>query len=142
MMKPIMQLCIKDLDSLKLIFTEPNIIWLNLKLDSHLPPPRTKKKKKILWFNDSPSKMIKNVFLFHLKSFFRSQDTLTFILSFWTCKKNDVIRKIKLISEFMTSQPGYQRITIHILLKISRIKGNQTMKFGQSIEYPKRNVFL
>ena len=42
----------------------------------------------------------------------------------------------------MTSQPGKQRITIHILLNISRIKGNQTMKFGQLIEYPKRNIFL
>ena len=29
----------------------------------------------------------------------------------------------------------------HILLNISQIKGNQTMKFGQLIEYPKRNIF-
>ena len=42
----------------------------------------------------------------------------------------------------MTSQPGYQRITTHILLNISRIKGNQAMKFGQLIEYPKINIFL
>ena len=27
---------------------------------------------------------------------------------------------------------------MHILLNISRIKGNQTMKMGQLIEYPKR----
>ena len=40
----------------------------------------------------------------------------------------------------MTSHPGKQRITIHILLNISRIKDNQTMKFGQLIEYPKRNI--
>ena len=31
------------------------------------------------------------------------------------------------------SQPGYQTITIHILLSISRIKGNQTMKLGRNI---------
>ena len=35
-----------------------------------------------------------------------------------------------------------KRITTHILLNISRIKGNQTMKFGQLIEHPKRNIFL
>ena len=32
----------------------------------------------------------------------------------------------------MTSQPGQQTILIHILPNISRSKGNQTMKFGQS----------
>ena len=40
MMKSIMHLCIKDLDLLKLIFTERNIILLNLKLDTHLPPKK------------------------------------------------------------------------------------------------------
>ena len=55
---------------------------------------------------------------------------------------NDLIRKIRLTSKFMTSQPGQQRITIHIFLNISRIKGNQTMQFGQLIEYNKRNIFL
>ena len=30
----------------------------------------------------------------------------------------------------MTLQPGKQIIAIHILLKVSRIKGNQIMKFG------------
>ena len=42
----------------------------------------------------------------------------------------------------MTSQPGYQRIAIHILLNIPGIKGNQTMKFGQLINNPKRKIFL
>ena len=40
------------------------------------------------------------------------------------------------------SQPGWQRITTHVLLNISRINGKQTMKFGQLIEHPKRNIFL
>ena len=39
----------------------------------------------------------------------------------------------------MTSQPGKQRIAIHILLNISRSKSNQAMKFGQLIEYNMRN---
>ena len=33
------------------------------------------------------------------------------------------------------SQDGKQTITMHILPDISRSKGNQTMKFGQLIEY-------
>ena len=43
---------------------------------------------------------------------------------------------------FMTLQPGLQTIAIHILPNISQSKGNQTMKFGQLIEYNKRNIFL
>ena len=42
----------------------------------------------------------------------------------------------------MTSQPGVPTIAIHILSNISESKGNQTMKFGQLIEYNKRNIFL
>ena len=42
----------------------------------------------------------------------------------------------------MTSQPGLQAITIHILPNISQSRGNQIMKFGQLIEYNKRDIFL
>ena len=56
--------------------------------------------------------------------------------------KNDLIRKIRLISKFMKSKSGKQTIAIHILPNISRSKGNQTMKFGQLIEYTMRNIFL
>ena len=42
----------------------------------------------------------------------------------------------------MTSQLGKQAITIQILPNIPRSKSNQTMKFGQLIEYNKRNIFL
>ena len=41
----------------------------------------------------------------------------------------------------MTSQPDLQTTAIQILPNILRSKGNQTMKFGQLIEY-KRNIFL
>ena len=41
----------------------------------------------------------------------------------------------------MTSQPGFQTNAIHILPNISQSKGNQAMKFGQLIEYNKRNFF-
>ena len=39
----------------------------------------------------------------------------------------------------MTSQPGLQTIAIHLL---PQSKGNQTMKFGQLIEYNMINIFL
>ena len=42
----------------------------------------------------------------------------------------------------MTSQPGKQTIAIHTFPNISRSKGSQTIKFGQSIEYNMRNIFL
>ena len=41
----------------------------------------------------------------------------------------------------MTSQPGKQAIVIHILPSISRSKDN-TVKFGQLMEYNIRNIFL
>ena len=41
----------------------------------------------------------------------------------------------------MTLKPGMQAIAIHILFNISRSKDNQTMKFGQLIEYIKKNIF-
>ena len=42
----------------------------------------------------------------------------------------------------MASQRAKQTIAIQILPNISRIKGNQTMKFGHLIEYNMRNIFL
>ena len=39
----------------------------------------------------------------------------------------------------MTSQPEKQIIAMYVLLNISRSKVNQTIKFGQLIEY---NIFL
>ena len=41
----------------------------------------------------------------------------------------------------MMSQHGFQTITMHILHNISQSKSNQTMKFGQLIEYI-REIFL
>ena len=42
----------------------------------------------------------------------------------------------------MRSQPRKRTIAIQILPNISRGKCNQTMKFGQLIEYIMRNIFL
>ena len=56
--------------------------------------------------------------------------------------KNGFDWKDKVSFKFMTSQLDKQIIAIHILLNISRSKGNQTMKFGQLTEYNMRNIFL
>ena len=67
---------------------------------------------------------------------------LSFCLDFLIMYQNGLIKKIRLISKFMTSQPGKQTITTHILPNISRRRGNGTMKFGQLIERNMRNIFL
>ena len=56
--------------------------------------------------------------------------------------KNGLIRKVRLILKFVTSQPGQQTIAINILANISRRKNNQKMKFSQVIECNMRTVFL
>ena len=77
---------------------------------------------------------------FHLKNSFRSQDIYVFVTTFWSCRRDGLIRMIWLTSKLMTSQPGLQIIAIHLLSNISQSKGNQTMEFGQLIEYNKRNI--
>ena len=66
-----------------------------------------------------PLKIDEKCFLLHFKSSFRSQDIEVFVLTFWSCRENGLIRR-RLISKFMTSKPGHQTITIHILPNIAR----------------------
>lgn len=42
-----------------------------------------------------------------------------------------LIKKIRLFSEFVASQPGRQAIAIQMLPNISRSKGDKTVKYGQ-----------
>ena len=85
---------------------------------------------------------MKNAFYFILKAFFVLKIFKFLSRLFGHVGKNGLIRKIRLTSKFMTSQPGLEKIAIHILPNISQSKGNQTMKLGQSLEYNKRNIFL
>ena len=61
---------------------------------------------------------------------------LNFCLDFLVMWKNSLIRKIKLISKFVTS------IAKHIFTNVSRTKGNQAMKFCQLVEQNMRKIFL
>ena len=67
---------------------------------------------------------------------------LTFWLDFFVMQKNGLIKKTRLISKFMMSQHGKQTIAIQILPNISKRKRNQTMKFGQLIEYNMGIIFF
>ena len=69
-------------------------VWEGLKPGYHLP------KKSPYFLQWKPFKNFEKWFLFHLKSSFRSWDIWVFVLTFWPCRKNDLIRNIKLISKF------------------------------------------
>ena len=99
--------------------------------------------KKLCYLLDwKPFKNDEKCLLFHLKRSFCSQDIYVFVTIFWLCRKNGLIRKIRLTSKFMTSQPGSQTIAILILPNISQSKGNHTIKFSQLIEFNERNIFF
>ena len=117
---------------IKKIRSSHDILLLNsfteYKSDFHL-------SKKLCYLVDwKPFKNDENAFYFVLKALF--------VKTFWSCRKNDLIRKISLTSKFMTSLPGLQTISIGISDNISQSKGNQTMQFVQLIDYNKRNMFL
>ena len=78
--------------------------------------------------------MMKNAFYLIFKALF--------VLKIFKFLLNGLIREIRLISRFMTSHPGLQRMKTNILPNISRIKANQTMEFGQLINIPKEIIFF
>ena len=69
---------------------------------------------------------MKNAFYFMLKAFF-VLDIFTFLPWLFVYAENNLIRKLRLISKFMTSKPGQQIVTINILSNISRGEDNQTI---------------
>ena len=87
---------------------------------------------------ESLLKMMKNAFISPYKLFLFSK----FSLDIWVMYKNDLIRNVRIISKFMTPQPGKQITAIHILSNISGSKGKQIIKFDQLIEYSMKNIFL
>ena len=60
------------------------------------------KKICFICFNKSPLKMMADASFFHLKISFRPQNIKSFFLTFWSCRKNSSIRKIRLISDVTT----------------------------------------
>ena len=70
------------------------------------------------------------MFFISTEKFFSFSRYSNLCLDFLITWKSGLIRRIRLISKFVTSQPGKQTIAIHILFNISRSKGNQTMKWN------------
>ena len=68
---------------------------------------------------ESPLKMMKNAFYFTSKAPFVLK-IFNFLSWLLVMLQSGFIGKIRLISKFMTSQPGQQTIVIHILSKISQ----------------------
>ena len=118
------------------------VVDVNLKLFVFKVGLSSSKKIRVICLIESPLKIMKNAFYFILRalSVLKIFKFLSYL--FWSFRKNGLIRKIILTSKFMTSQPGLKTIAIQILPNISQSKGNQKMKFGQLIEYNKRNFFL
>ena len=85
---------------------------------------------------------MKDAFYFMLKVLFVLGIFAFLYWLFGYVKRPSLIRKLKFISKFMTSQTEQQIITIHILPNISRSKSNHAMKFGQLTEYNIGNIFL
>ena len=114
-------------------FTQCNYLqfWLDMKIDPLKSDSLTFQKKLFISFNESPLEIMKNAFCFILKAFFVLKILQFLSWLFGQVEKNGFIRKIRLISKFITSQPGQETITIHKLPNNSRSQGNQAMKFGQ-----------
>ena len=110
-------------------------LYIISSLKVELSPP-----KKIVLLHWKPFKIDEKRFLFHLKSSLRFQDIYIFLLTFWPCRKNRLIREIRSSSKFMTSQ--LHTITKGVWPNISGSKDSQTMEHGQVIEYNKRNILL
>ena len=86
-------------------------------------------------------KMMKNAFYFTSKVLFILK-IFRFLSWLFGHVAKRLDRKIRLISNFMMSQPVQQTIVIYILSNISRSKDNQIMKLGQLIKCNMRNIFL
>ena len=71
---------------------------------------------------ESPLKVIRNAFYFTLTKLFSFSRYLNFCLEFSVMLRNGLIRKIRFISKLMTSQPGQETVSIHMLINIWRRK--------------------
>ena len=78
--------------------------------------PSTFIKSCFICFSESPVKML---FISSCKPFL-FLEYMSFCLDFLSYRENVLIKKIRLISKFWTSQPDWKTITIQILLSVSR----------------------
>ena len=80
-------------------FQDCYVSTCNLNSDSHLP-----KNLCFICFNENPLKTMKNASYFILKALFVLK--IFKLSTFWSCRKNGLIRKTSLTAKLMASQPG------------------------------------
>ena len=93
-------------------------------------------------FNESSSKMMKKVFLFHVKNLFRFWN-ICFSPDIFVMLENGLIRNLRLNSKLRRNRMENKQLQyIYILSNILRAKGNQTIKINQLIYHSMRNIFF
>ena len=98
-------LIIKNSATAKSLFYQDFLIVFNgmiLQWSKFKVVPFSSKKKLVLFASMKPIKNDEKWFWFHVKSFFHSWDIQVFVWFFLVMQKNDLIRKLKVISKFMT----------------------------------------
>ena len=86
-------------------------------------------------------KMTKNAFYFTSK-YLKIFKIINFLFWLFGHVAKRFHQKDKVNFKFCDVTASSTKSVIHILLSILRKKGNQTMKFGQLIQYNMRNTFL
>ena len=72
--------------------------FFKIKIKLYYSQTLTFQKKKLIYLLQwKPFKNNQKCFLFHLKSSPRFQDIYIFVLTFWPCRKNGLIRKMTLL---------------------------------------------
>ena len=84
--------------------------------------------------------MMKNDFYFILTAFFVLK-VFKFCPEFLVMWKSNLIKKAKVSFKIYDVTTWGSTIATHILLSISRSKGNLIVKFAQLIKYDVRNIF-
>ena len=96
------------------------------------------RKVSFICLNEISLKMMNNDFYFILKPLF----VLKIFKFLSLIRKKRLDKKNRFNFKIFDVSLGKKTITIHTLPNISRKESNQTIKFGQSIQYNMRNIFL
>ena len=100
----------------------------------------TSKKVCVICFIENPFKMMKMAFYFMLKAIFVLK--IFHFMSFWSCRRNGLIKQIRLISKFMTCNLVSKQLQQAYCPISHEVKATRSMKLGQLTENNKTNIFL
>ena len=104
--KILMKKCSFLMEQLPVMIGIHHVLTMKLKISSKRKTVFSNKMQSSKSHSQRPFRNDEKCFLFHLKNSFRSQDIEIYALTFWSRRKKGLIRNIRLISKFMTSQIG------------------------------------